>query len=494
MIIDSDGTVNPCCYWGAYGNVNLPMGNANLQTIDEIRNGEEYRRLRRHMAQGDLEAAGCARCYAIKQGFDLQLLYDADGEHDDSAYGRNIRTLKGEVAAGAEILEARPTLLAIAPSHHCHLRCLHCSQEPSRTAQLRRAAVMDEVEAHTPVLVRLNAVGGEPFILPVWRSYLRRFAPADNPYLCFSTCTSASLVADEIFEQLQKFKSINVNISLDGTGDVYERVRRNAQWQTVVANLDRFRAIVDAKPGSAIGISMSVMRSNIADLPNLVRFAADRRLLFSAIPVSTPLPESLASFADGPMEVRAWRLALDDARRLVEAEWLPRYYGADAVGERERAAWVGAIDLLDQAIPWDMLARPHFRVRVTIPAGVEITAEDGGIRRVSAAVGAGADLYVHLFPAGDSRRTAPYHARVAGGDGGAWFEVALPAGRVEAYFGDKWAPSHRDWVTITVPAGAVAGAPLDVQWLAGPWSLLWRGARGVAALRRRLPGRRVATG
>jgi MoaA/NifB/PqqE/SkfB family radical SAM enzyme len=128
--------------------------------------------------------------------------------------------------------------------------------------------------------VRLNAVGGEPFILPAWRRFLREYRGDENPHLCFSTCTSASLISEDIFEQLTRFKTININVSVDGTGSVYEQVRVNARWRKVVENIGRLKAIVDRKPGSAIGLSMSVMRSNVADLANFIRFAADLGLLF----------------------------------------------------------------------------------------------------------------------------------------------------------------------------------------------------------------------
>jgi len=42
MIIQADGTVEPCCYWTAHGNANPPLGNINESSIEEIWNGEGY--------------------------------------------------------------------------------------------------------------------------------------------------------------------------------------------------------------------------------------------------------------------------------------------------------------------------------------------------------------------------------------------------------------------------------------------------------------------
>jgi len=80
MVIDSTGYVAPCCYWSAVDNKNDAIGNINAQSIEEIWNGARYQKLRTGIARGDLEAAGCANCYAIKQGMGLAFEYDADCE------------------------------------------------------------------------------------------------------------------------------------------------------------------------------------------------------------------------------------------------------------------------------------------------------------------------------------------------------------------------------------------------------------------------------
>jgi hypothetical protein len=99
----------PCCYSGAYGNANLPIGNLNENTVREIWSNEGFRRLRRGMAAGDLGPAGCEKCFALQQRLTLGSDYDSDRENkipprtavalqalDDQFlvgwYGRDLRT------------------------------------------------------------------------------------------------------------------------------------------------------------------------------------------------------------------------------------------------------------------------------------------------------------------------------------------------------------------------------------------------------------------
>ena len=64
MIVDLTGEVVPCCFWSGYGNVGKPLGNTNLNSIDEIWNGAEYQALRRANASGELEGHPCNQCMA----------------------------------------------------------------------------------------------------------------------------------------------------------------------------------------------------------------------------------------------------------------------------------------------------------------------------------------------------------------------------------------------------------------------------------------------
>src|SRR5256885_262161 len=127
MVIDSTGTVAPCCYWGAYGNANPPVGNINENTLEEIWNGEGYQRLRKNMAKGDLEAAGCSACFAIKQGHALGLQQAPDAAAESppqTEHAKHLAVLRDEIARGAACLASRPTVVSLTPSHFCNFRCV----------------------------------------------------------------------------------------------------------------------------------------------------------------------------------------------------------------------------------------------------------------------------------------------------------------------------------------------------------------------------------
>jgi MoaA/NifB/PqqE/SkfB family radical SAM enzyme len=70
MIIDLTGEVVPCCFWAGYGNSGKPLGNTNVNSLDEIWHGKNYRSLRAKMASGDLKGHPCGSCMAYRWGND----------------------------------------------------------------------------------------------------------------------------------------------------------------------------------------------------------------------------------------------------------------------------------------------------------------------------------------------------------------------------------------------------------------------------------------
>lgn len=398
MVIDSSGVVVPCCYWGAYGNDNPPMGNVNDNSIAEIWNGERYQTLRRHMAAGDLNAAGCNRCHALKQGLPMGLAADPDAEMESSLpaaeqtpYYQNLKTLKEEIAAGATILQATPTVISMTPSHRCNIRCTHCYQESTRTLDLKRERVNVELMTFCDTLVRLVAGGGEPFLLPIWRQFLKDFDHQRNPYLDFATSTNATVLAPEIEFGLRKFKALTINVSMDGTGITYERVRVGAKFDEVLANVRTLLGLVVQSPStqSTLGVSMCVMKSNILDLPNFVRLAVREKFPIGFSPVVTmPPDETLACFNDIQSETRGWQEAIAEARRLIQDEFEPivttlhSHYSVDVL--------LRNFDLVAESIPWKHMSHPHYRVRVELPVAV--------IQGAARITGTAEGLFVYIFP------------------------------------------------------------------------------------------------
>jgi radical SAM protein with 4Fe4S-binding SPASM domain len=434
MVIDSSGAVVPCCYWGAYGNSNPPVGNLSIQSIEEIWNGEGFQRLRDGMANGDLQAAGCDRCYALQQGLAMGFECDPDYEDDiTTPYAQNMRTLRNEISAGATVLEAKPTIVSYTPSHRCNIRCTHCYQESTRTMEIDRAEADEEVARLAPYLTRLVAGGGEPFLLPIWREFLERFDLSVNPYLDFSTTTNATIITDRILNGLSRFKKVTINVSLDGTGAAYERVRIGAQFNQVATNIRRLKLVAgrSRSPTSTVGVTMCVMKSNILDLSRFLRFARDEELPCGISPViSMPPDENLRCFNDHPArEMAGWQDAIDAAEAELES-YLPTLAAIlpdQQLFEANVSVWHNAFRLLRSLMPFELARVLHHRVRIEMPADLMVQWHEQY----------GPELVAYIFRAGESTEGALYWAKIVDGI----LDVHLSRGSYVVNVGTKWAPA-----------------------------------------------------
>jgi MoaA/NifB/PqqE/SkfB family radical SAM enzyme len=365
MVIDASGTVNPCCYWSAYGNLNPACGNLNETPLLEIWNGPVYQNLRRNMARGDLKAAGCANCLALRQGNVMGLQFDPDADQENppgSPYAKNLQVLREEIARGSAVLQAKPTIVSLTASYACNFRCIHCYQDATRRLRIQRESAVDEVLALVPVLDQIIPGGGEPLLHPLWRKFLTSAEISSNPYLQLATTTNASLVKDDILAGMARFKRLALNVSLDGgTKAVFETVRLNGRWEQVVANIDRMIELVRRKGlPSFVSVTMSVMKANLRDIPNLVEFAVRRGITFGLSPViSMPVDQSLTCFNDPAIETAGWREAIGEAKDRFERLSM-ELHGSLPLPHTH-------FDVLQQTIPWDILDRPHFRVEGSVP-------------------------------------------------------------------------------------------------------------------------------
>jgi MoaA/NifB/PqqE/SkfB family radical SAM enzyme len=433
MVIASSGVVQPCCYWNWYGTRNPPMGNANEQSLEEIWNGPGYQKLRKHMAEGNLQEAGCAQCFAVRQNEPLGFLHDQDADQDGSTpYAQNLKLLKKEIAGGATVLKARPTIISLTPSHRCNIRCTHCYQEATRARDLGNNDLTQEVLGLAPSLVRLNAGGGEPFLQPIWRQFLKDFDRAENPCLDFATTTNATMITPEVEEGLRKFKKVTFNVSLDGTGAAFERVRVGASFAQVRENIRKLRAVArgSESPHSTTNVTMCVMKSNVRDIPNLIRFAAEEEVTYALSPVATEPPdESLTCFNDPAAETAGWHQAYDEARRVACDVYLPMLsrLKKSPLGEDYANHLVHNIELIRQCTPWQILEKEHYRVRIEVPGPTLAT--------LGANVHPRHRLMAYIYPeAMPINGPPPYYAFFTGNH----FEVSLPQGAYLFGVSSKW--------------------------------------------------------
>jgi len=131
------------------------------------------------------------------------------------------------------------------------------------------------------------------------------------------------MLADvEVLERLKKeFKGFTAMFSIDSFNrETYAKLRHGADFATVVGHLELFLDNRE-KADQQVGIQCCVMKSNILELTDILRMAAEKSLYLNLSPViEWPPHEMLNSFTDFPSQTKGWHEELDRARHFFKEQ------------------------------------------------------------------------------------------------------------------------------------------------------------------------------
>ncbi len=173
-----------------------------------------------------------------------------------------------------------PTYVQIEPVGQCNLRCQMCSIQFRKDGPPYGPPAFMEFKTFTSVVDQLVALQelhlqglGEPMMHP---RFFDMVEYAAKKGIKVTTNSNLTLLNDRRAERCVTSGLDCLHVSIDGaTAETYERIRIRAHFERVVGNLER---ILSARKRLGSGfprlqIVMVIMRQNLHELPELVRFA-----------------------------------------------------------------------------------------------------------------------------------------------------------------------------------------------------------------------------
>lgn len=140
-----------------------------------------------------------------------------------------------------------------------------------------------------PYFRRVEFAGGEPLMDPYHYKILDRLAKyGDNIELKYATngTTLGIKGGRTIHDYWPKFKSIAVNISIDGIHDVYEYIRGNGKFSEIEENINIFKSFSNV---SRIVGAFTVQANNIMQIDKVIDyFLNDMEIIFYSHRVNYP--------------------------------------------------------------------------------------------------------------------------------------------------------------------------------------------------------------
>jgi sulfatase maturation enzyme AslB (radical SAM superfamily) len=214
----NSGGVTPCCEW---------QGNSFKGSLNEYSDSNYLNRIKTAMINHDYSFINesCESCISLEK-----LNITSTRQH---LYNRQLN-----IDDGLRIIDYRPSNL-------CNLKCRMCFAENSSLIakeENKKIIEYDTTDIYSmdfTNLIQLNVLGGEPTIsdeLIDLLNFLVKNNLSKNIDLMFTT--NATNTNSKWMDLISKFNRCYVIISLDGTGKVYEYVRTNANWSSVLKNVN----------------------------------------------------------------------------------------------------------------------------------------------------------------------------------------------------------------------------------------------------------------
>ena len=322
-----DGAIKVCCR-------SHPIGFIQDSTLEEIWNNESMCRIRKQVLNNE-RPPECEPCFKLEdQGVESLRQRHISGvipEARITLYPNAISKMATDYTMPFEI----PTM-ELKLNNLCNLKCRMCNPTDStswndwkeveefyikennylvKTIQELKLiespyldkftdnpAWWDSLKKLLPYFQRVEFAGGEPLTDPTHYRILEMLQPyAKNIEVKYATnLTSLGKGKRNIFDYWPAFKSVAVNVSIDGIGPSYEYIRGNGCWNDVVDNIKQIQEISNV---SRIVGAVAVQVSNVMILDQMIEtFLNDLGIVFYTNMVNYP---SVLSIQVLPNELKA---------------------------------------------------------------------------------------------------------------------------------------------------------------------------------------------
>jgi len=291
-----DGAIQACCR-------SHPVGFIQDDTLENIWNNANMKRIRKQVLNNE-RPPECEQCFSLEdQGVESLRQRHIAGKIPEARvtlYPNAVSTMREDYSMPFEI----PTI-ELKLNNLCNLKCRMCHPMDSTAwndwgvvknfykkennimyaiverHDLENKPHLDKfqdspewwasLEKLLPHFRRVEFAGGEPLMDPQHYRILDMLAPyGDQIEIKYATnLTMLGKSNRTVWQYWPKFKSVAVNVSIDGIGNSYEYIRGNASWAELVNNIKQIQTIPNI---SRIVGAVTVQVSNVLVLDKIIEY------------------------------------------------------------------------------------------------------------------------------------------------------------------------------------------------------------------------------
>ena len=185
-----------------------------------------------------------------------------------------------------------PQIIKLYISNLCNSACVTCCPGASTHWQSIEGIPIQLISMNNIILDKvdfanlkiLSILGGEPLYDKKIFNILQRLLDNNNTdcFISFVTNGNVTLTRQQI-DMLAKFKNLDICVSIDGIGSVYEYMRYPLKWTDLKSNIKQFRQFA-----KYVSVSYTLSNVNILYYDETVAWFKENKLPFNHNLVTTP--------------------------------------------------------------------------------------------------------------------------------------------------------------------------------------------------------------
>lgn len=293
--VNANGTLLPCCEFdhqaSEFGEIPTFRDYDRWQSVD-------MSRLRQDLIDG-VKSPGCHKCWARE---------DIDSHKEVKVVDSQRMNLNGifqdyinNHEFDASQIES-PRSVTVMFGNFCNLRCIQCGafcSSSHQTEQLVNKTKFKNLDVYSvdestekkwwkttdfsQLLIKINKNidhvflhGGEPLITPEAVAFLKSIPNPENVMMTLTT--NATVLTDDVYELLGKFKELSVMVSLEGIGAHNDYLRYGSDWPTIRDNIFKLQQLTNLSYG-AVGVNHVLQHTSRQALLPLMEFCDTHNIM-----------------------------------------------------------------------------------------------------------------------------------------------------------------------------------------------------------------------
>jgi sulfatase maturation enzyme AslB (radical SAM superfamily) len=163
-------------------------------------------------------------------------------------------------------------------SNLCNLECQTCNSKFSSSIAQREGKINIFLQYEPDLSInklvkRIYLAGGEPFLI---KSFSRLLNQIENTNCEIIINTNATVLTESMLSALDRFNNINFTVSIDGFGELNDKIRKNSHWEDIEANL---KILAERYNGySGMLINTVVQKDNVNHLLEIGKWIESKQI------------------------------------------------------------------------------------------------------------------------------------------------------------------------------------------------------------------------